>query len=223
MNMTENIFKRKAFDFQKLIAYGFRRTDKGFEWFSSLMDGQFMLVVIVSDSGKIEAKVLETETEEEYALFRVAEANGAFVGQLRAEAENILSDIAQNCCYMQIFKSAQAQMVIDYAQKQYATVPEYLWPKFPDNAVLRRADDKKWYAVILTVERRKLGLEGDENVEILDLRVRPDELETFIDKKRYFSGYHMNKRHWYTILLDGSLPDEEIRQRIDASFYLHKK
>jgi predicted DNA-binding protein (MmcQ/YjbR family) len=33
-------------------------------------------------------------------------------------------------------------------------------------------------------------------------------------------GYHMNKEHWNTVLLDGTLPDELIREWIDASYEL---
>ena len=33
-------------------------------------------------------------------------------------------------------------------------------------------------------------------------------------------GYHMNKRHWNTVALDGSIPDEEIKEMIDASYRL---
>ena len=33
-------------------------------------------------------------------------------------------------------------------------------------------------------------------------------------------GYHMNKKHWNTITLDGSLPDEEIFAMIDDSYNL---
>lgn len=33
-------------------------------------------------------------------------------------------------------------------------------------------------------------------------------------------GYHMNKRHWNTILLDGSVPDQLIRQWMDHSYAL---
>jgi predicted DNA-binding protein (MmcQ/YjbR family) len=31
-------------------------------------------------------------------------------------------------------------------------------------------------------------------------------------------GYHQNKRHWNTVLLDGSVPDAEIRAMIDHSY-----
>lgn len=33
-------------------------------------------------------------------------------------------------------------------------------------------------------------------------------------------GYHMNKRHWNTVILDGSVPTELIRELIDHSYDL---
>jgi predicted DNA-binding protein (MmcQ/YjbR family) len=33
-------------------------------------------------------------------------------------------------------------------------------------------------------------------------------------------GYHLNKRHWNTVALDGSVPDEEVRELIDHSYDL---
>ena len=33
-------------------------------------------------------------------------------------------------------------------------------------------------------------------------------------------GYHLNKRHWNTVLLDGSVPGEEVRELIDHSYDL---
>lgn len=33
-------------------------------------------------------------------------------------------------------------------------------------------------------------------------------------------GYHMNKKHWNTVLADGSVADAEIRQWIDHSYAL---
>ncbi len=34
------------------------------------------------------------------------------------------------------------------------------------------------------------------------------------------AGYHMNKKHWNTITLDGSIPDVEIQRMIDDSYRL---
>jgi predicted DNA-binding protein (MmcQ/YjbR family) len=33
-------------------------------------------------------------------------------------------------------------------------------------------------------------------------------------------GYHLNKRHWNTITLDGSVPDEDVLELIDHSYGL---
>jgi predicted DNA-binding protein (MmcQ/YjbR family) len=33
-------------------------------------------------------------------------------------------------------------------------------------------------------------------------------------------GYHMNKKHWNTVMLDGSVPDREVREMIDHSYEL---
>ena len=35
-------------------------------------------------------------------------------------------------------------------------------------------------------------------------------------------GYHMNKKHWNTVLIDGSVPDNEILAWIDHSYDLIK-
>lgn len=33
-------------------------------------------------------------------------------------------------------------------------------------------------------------------------------------------GYHMNKKHWNTVVMDGSVPDDKIREWIDHSYEL---
>jgi predicted DNA-binding protein (MmcQ/YjbR family) len=33
-------------------------------------------------------------------------------------------------------------------------------------------------------------------------------------------GYHLNKRHWNTVIIDGSMPDEAIREMIEDSYDL---
>ena len=63
--------------------------------------------------------------------------------------------------------------IFKYVQKQYGTVPEYLWSKSPDSAILRHKN-RKWYAVIMTIEKSKLGLEGKDPVDIMDVKCDPD-------------------------------------------------
>jgi predicted DNA-binding protein (MmcQ/YjbR family) len=33
-------------------------------------------------------------------------------------------------------------------------------------------------------------------------------------------GYHLNKRHWNSLLMDGTIPDEEVQEMIDHSYDL---
>lgn len=59
---------------------------------------------------------------------------------------------------------------------------------------------------------------GQEN---LSLKCDPDYSEVL--RQQYPSitpGYHLNKRHWNTIVLDGSVPEKEIRGLIDHSYEL---
>jgi predicted DNA-binding protein (MmcQ/YjbR family) len=62
--------------------------------------------------------------------------------------------------------------IFEYVKKQYGTMPEYLWAQSPDNAVLRHKNGK-WYAVVMSVEKCKLGLEGNEFVDIMDVKCDP--------------------------------------------------
>ena len=55
---------------------------------------------------------------------------------------------------------------------------------------------------MLKISKRKLGIESDDIVEIIDLRLPPERMESLIDRKVYFPGWHMNKKSWYTIVLD---------------------
>ena len=63
--------------------------------------------------------------------------------------------------------------IFEYVKKQYGTVPEYLWAQSPDNAVLRHKNGK-WYAVVMSVEKCKLGLEGNEFVDIMNVKCDPE-------------------------------------------------
>ena len=100
---------------------------------------------------------------------------------------------------------------------------EYLWEKFPNNAVARRKDNKKWYIVILTVNKNKLGIKDNEYAEVADLRAKTENIENLLKKDNIYKGYHMNKKNWITIILDGSIPVKEIYEFIDESYLLAGK
>jgi predicted DNA-binding protein (MmcQ/YjbR family) len=57
----------------------------------------------------------------------------------------------------------------------------------------------------------------------LRVNLKCDPEEALALRKIYTSvlpGYHMNKRHWNTVILDGNVPDDEVFRMIDASYQL---
>ena len=108
--------------------------------------------------------------------------------------------------------------VLQYAKKQYHTGPEYLWRSAPDYCVLRHADNRKWYAVIMDIPKSRLGLPGGELVDVLDVKADPVLGASLRDGRGIFPGYHMQKGSWITVLLDGSVEPRQVFWLLDMSF-----
>ncbi len=220
---TAAIFRRRKLCVSSLEPYGFRYTGDQYIYQRILKESGFELTVTVTSQGDVTTTMMDPTWNEPYTLHEADGATGSFVGGVRTEYEEILTDIAENCFEPDVFKTAQARHLIAYVRNTYGDELEFLWQKFPDNAVWRRKDNGKWYGAILTVSRRKLRLPSDELVEIIDLRHIPEKLGELLDGKTYFPGWHMNKKNWYTMILDGSVPLKEICERIDESYRLANK
>ncbi len=223
MANIDTLFKNRKLKSERLLSFGFFENGNVYTYSTGLLGDQFEMVVAVTKEGKVSAEVIDTSTRERYVLHRVPDAQGAFVGAVRNEYAGVLAAIADACFEFDVFKSESARQVIRYVREKYRDELQFLWKRFPDNAIFRRQDNAKWYAALLIVQKKKLGLIEDGLVDIIDLRIRPENVDALVDGKRYFPGYHMNKRHWFTICLDGSVPAEEIFHRIDESFTLAAK
>ena len=218
LDVPHLFFENKRFDPDKSIRFGFVATHGAHIYATDIAEGQFQMTVVVRNDGTVGAKVVDANTRDEYVLHRTPGACGAFVGMVRNDYENVLREVADKCFAPDVFKSVQARKVIDYVRKKYGGELEYLWPKFPTNAIFRRKDSRKWYGALIVLSKRKLGLDSDEVTDILDLRIDPAKLKSLVDGKRYFPGYHMSKNNWCTICLDGSVSIREIKRRIDDSY-----
>ena len=220
--MFDELFRRKTVDIQKAVLFGFVQSNGNYIYETDILNGSFLLQILITSDGNIDTKLTEKAIGDEYILYKT-NAVGSFVGEVRKAIEAILIQVADKCYNTEIFKSAQAKEIICYVREKYGDELEFLWEKFPDNAIWRRKDNEKWYGALLTVKASKLALDSDAMIEILDLRIKTDDIEATVDNKRFFMGYHMNKKHWYTLLLDGSIATDEICRRIDESYLLTKK
>lgn len=108
--------------------------------------------------------------------------------------------------------------ILRYADENYNTKPEHLWPEYPTTEILRHERGRKWYALITDVPRNKVGLEGDERVDILNVKCGPDMVLALSSQEGFFRAYHMNKKHWLTIILNGTVADDEVYHLLDISY-----
>ena len=115
------------------------------------------------------------------------------------------------------------QRIIDYIKSEFGIEEEHLWMSFPDYAVFRNKHNKKWFAIIMDIDKSKLGIDGEGRIDIIDLRCDNILIGSLIHNKGYLPAYHMNKQNWITVLLDGSVPDDEIKDLIHLSYEIIEK
>lgn len=222
MRVLDNELRNRTINYDKLLEYGFTKDDNVYLYKKKLDDYQFEMKVVV-ENNKMSSCLFDLISKDEYILVDIKDSKGEFVGKVRTAYLQELQNIIEKCTSLNIFKSKQAKEVILYVKEKYNDDLEYLWEKFPENAIWRNKTNNKWYGAVLVISERKLEIPSDKMVEIIDLRYQKDKIEELIDYNKIFPGYHMNKKSWITIKLDGSLELEEIFKLIDNSYNISLK
>ena len=111
----------------------------------------------------------------------------------------------------------------NYINETFSTVGEQLFAKYPSFLVFRHNGNKKWFAVIMDIPRKNLGLTGDGEISVANLKCDPRLIGSFREEPGIFPGWHMNKAHWLSVALDGTVDDEKIRFLADMSYELTVK
>lgn len=76
----------------------------------------------------------------------------------------------------------------------------------------------KWYAIIMDLPAYRFGLEGREVVDVMNVKCSTMMIGSLPSEAGFFPAYHMNKDHWISILLDGSVPDDQIFLLLGMSY-----
>lgn len=113
---------------------------------------------------------------------------------------------------------SQRDDIIAFAEESYGTTPEYLWQSDPDSAVLRNNTSGKWYAIIMDIKRSTFDLDGDGYIDVMNIKCKPEDKDILLMKDGFYPAYHMNKKHWVSILLDGTVDTEDILLLIENSY-----
>lgn len=209
-------------DISKLLKLGFNKEKDCYKYETKIMNSQFLLKIVIDKNNIIKSNIIDLNMNEEFILYNVDSATGKFIGKMREEYDNIIENIKNNCCFKCIYKSQQSNLVIEYIKEKYNDNLEFLW-KNSNNAIWRNKYNNKWYAALLIIEKRKIGINEEGIVEVINLSLEPERVDKIIDNKKYFAGYHMNKKHWITIKLDNSIDIKQIYEFIDNSYKLSIK
>ena len=102
----------------------------------------------------------------------------------------------------------------------YGAEPEYLWSSAPNYAVFRHGDNRKWFAIVMDVPAARLGLEGEGAVDIMNVKADPHDVAALTQADGILPAYHMNKRYWISIVLDGGIPDDMLLDLLEISHRL---
>ena len=222
MREVKDFIKDKKIDLKRLEKFGFKLKDNSYYYDIFLLNNQFKMIVKINLDNSIFTEIIDVETNETYVLHLLEERRNGYVEKVYKIYSEVLDKIKKECFEDEIFKTDYTKEIINYVKNKYGDELEFLWEKSPKTAVVRRKNSNKWYVLILTLSKRKLNLDSDETVEIINLHNSPEEIEKLIDNKRYFPAYHMNKKHWCTICLDGTVELEKIYKLIDISYELAK-
>lgn len=218
--MFQDLFDKYQLNQERALAYGFHLEDSYFSYREEIMDGDFSLSVRF-EGNQLEFHVWDQETGDEYIQVGMEHMTGEFVGQVREACRQVLLDIRASCFDSQGFLSEQTQRVLDYVAATYGDHVEYLWERSPDAGAIRHPESKKWYAVFMTIDYRKLDAKQTGAVEVLNLK--QDNVSELLAESGIYPAFHMNKKYWISLVLDGSLTDETITALIDKSWRLTKK
>ena len=218
--VMKDLNKRKV-NIKKLLNYGFIKKINSYYYEDILLKDQFKIIVTY-ENNILDSKVIDLKTNEEYFLVKIKDITGEYVGKIRELYLNKIDEIIDKCFDKEIFKYKQTKDIVKYIEKTYNVKPEFLWDD-DCNSALRCPDNLKWFGIIMTVTKDKLGFKSHDLIEIIDLKIDADEIKKLVDNKNYFPGYHMNKKYWLTIILDNSINNEVIFKLIDKSYNLVKK
>ena len=206
-------FKFYKIEEEKLIPYGFKFENGEYKYSTTIVENSFRLDVVVDMQHNIHTYVIDLFSNEEYILHLVKRAKGTYAAKVKEAYNEVLDEIKQKCMRLEIFK---CQKIIQYVYEKYNDELEYPWGE-GKAAVFRRKDTHKWYGLLMGISKRKLGLDSDEEVEVMNLKGNPEEV---IDYIHYFPAYHMSKKNWYSVMIDETINYEELFQKINKSYEL---
>ena len=226
MKIEESVFERKRFVFDKLTAFGFAPDGADLVYTRPFLGGDFVAEVRVAPDGTVSGRVIDNMNDEDYAPLRAEGMQGAYVSGVRAAYTEILNEIAGACCYEVYFASDQANRIAWAVKERYGVSPDFPFDDGKDRTagVLRHTDSGKWFGLIMRVKKSVLTGETESaRIDVMNLKAEPERIPELWKTEGVYPAYHMNRKYWISVALDGRLSDEAAMGLIEESFRLTSK
>lgn len=217
MSIESEVFKKYIPNNNKLIKYGFKKSNNEYKFSKIFMNDTFRADIVIDAKGQVIGKVIEIELNEEYTNFRIEGNSGEFVGKVREEYKSILQDIANKCFEKEYFIYKQTNRITKLINDKYSVSPEFLWDFVPDYGVFRNVRSKKWFGIVMNLDKSKIIPNKTGEVEVLNLKL-DENITKALKLNGVYSPYHSSKKNWVSIILDNTLSDEKIMELVDLSY-----
>ena len=113
---------------------------------------------------------------------------------------------------------SQRERMAIYIQNRYGVEPEHIWVRYPNYAVFRQRASRKWFAAVMDVAKKSIDLPGDGTADVMDLKCDPVLVGSLLAQDGFLPAYHMSKSSWISVLLDETVPDEQIYPLLELSY-----
>ena len=216
--MLYHLLEQYDIDCKRAIAYGFSRTEAGLELKKEL-PGVGLYAVFVIAGKSFEVNVFDADTDEEYLPFNVLDNITGFVTGIREQVEDLVQEIKEKC----LLNSNMKLRLMEYCERKFGTEPEAPWEDSPDAYTFKTAKRNKWYALFMTIPYKSLGLVAKGTLDVVNIKLPAEKVLDLIDRVHFYPAYHMNKKHWITIVLDKEVDEPLVQQLLEESYGLVEK
>ena len=216
--MLYHLLEQYDIDCKRAIAYGFSRTEAGLELKKEL-PGVGLYAVFVIAGKSFEVNVFDVDTDEEYLPFNVLDNITGFVTGIREQVEDLVQEIKEKC----LLNSNMKLRLMEYCERKFGTEPEAPWEDSPDAYTFKTAKRNKWYALFMTIPYKSLGLVAKGTLDVVNIKLPPEKVLDLIDRVHFYPAYHMNKKHWITIVLNKEVDEPLVQQLLEESYGLVEK
>lgn len=216
MGFEADIFQKYRPVPDRMSAYGFVREGTDLVFRGDILFGKFQGEF--RWTGRDEPRLIVRDPDGmEYTLVHVENASGEYVRHVREACRAWLAGIRGRCFAEKLFCSGQAGRLADAVLERFGELPDDPWNgRYPGIGVFRRADSRKWYALIMNIDGGKVGRPGIR-CDVLMLRAGEERIPELLRKKGFSTPYHMGRKNWIAAVLDDTVSDAELMNELSAA------